>query len=204
MQKINLINKKIGIYFPINNEVGFPLFLYHSKIKLYFPKIHLINKGKMYFNKINSDLYKNTFNKNLINFNSRKIKKNNWEFKDNDELIFENKIIQPKFKINNFIPEIIFVPLVAFNKECFRIGYGGGFYDKYLKNKKILKIGVASEFQRVEFINEKHDVQLDYIFTEKRIYRKVCKGKWEGVQTPSKKRIDEIKRFHNIAEQVSR
>ncbi len=50
--------------------------------------------------------------------------------------------------------------------------------------------------------NKKEEVtqaQFLEIYTEKG-----WQGKWEGVQTPSKKRIDEIKRFHNIAEQVSR
>ena len=122
-----------------------------------------------------NDLY-NKKNKNLINFNSKKIKNDFLQFRKIPELIFENKIIQPKFKKNTLVPEIIIIPLIAFNEKCFRIGYGGGFYDKYLKNKKILKIGVAFEFQKVNFENTKYDIPLDYIFTEKRIYRRPCKN----------------------------
>ena len=67
------------------------------------------------------------------------------------------------------------MPLLAFNENCFRLGYGGGFYDRYLKNKKVIKIGVALEFQKQVFHVEHHDIPLDYIFTEKRIYKKPCK-----------------------------
>ena len=152
---INLHNKKIGIYFPINNEVS-PIELFNLiKCRKYLPKV------------------KN----NSINFceffTERKI--NNFDILNNPKkynLIFENKTFNPKIQKNIIVPEIILIPLVAFNKECFRIGYGGGFYDKYLKNKSILKIGIAFEMQKVNFIPENHDIQLNYIFTEKRIYYK--------------------------------
>ena len=61
--------------------------------------------------------------------------------------------------------------MVAFNKYKFRLGYGGGYYDRYIqkikKIKKTLTIGVAFSFQEVRKlpINE-HDKKLDYIFTE--------------------------------------
>ena len=173
IQKINLINKKIGCYFPINNEINLDIFFNLKKLKLFFPKIE---KNKMYFSEINSGCLVNKKNKNLINFNSKKIKNHFLQFRKIPELIFENKIIQPKFKKNTLVPEIIIIPLIGFNEKCFRVGYGGGFYDKYLKNKKILKIGVAFEFQKVNFENEKYDIPLDYIFTEKRIYRRPCKN----------------------------
>ena len=60
---------------------------------------------------------------------------------------------------------------MAFNKNKFRLGYGGGYYDRYIKKikkiKKILTIGMAFSFQEVSKlpINE-HDKKLDYIFTE--------------------------------------
>ena len=69
-------------------------------------------------------------------------------------------------------PDILLVPLVAFDKHLNRIGYGGGFYDRYInkikKNKKIITIGLAFSFQRVEKIpTNKHDIKLDFIITEK-------------------------------------
>ena len=69
-------------------------------------------------------------------------------------------------------PNILLVPLVAFDKNRNRIGYGGGFYDRYIKkikkNKKIITIGLAYSFQKVKKIpTNKNDVKLDYILTDK-------------------------------------
>ncbi len=69
-------------------------------------------------------------------------------------------------------PDIILVPMVAFDENNNRIGYGGGFYDRYIskikKLKKILTIGLAYSFQRVKKIpTNKYDIKLDYIITEK-------------------------------------
>jgi len=74
-------------------------------------------------------------------------------------------------------PNILLVPLVAFDKNCNRIGYGGGFYDRYIKKikkiKKIITIGLAYSFQRINQIPaNKYDVKLDFIVTNKKI-------KWE-------------------------
>tara|TARA_Y100000591_G_scaffold289041_1_gene273676 strand:+ start:747 stop:1292 length:546 start_codon:yes stop_codon:yes gene_type:complete len=72
------------------------------------------------------------------------------------------------------LPDILLVPMVAFDKELNRLGYGGGFYDRYIqklkKRKKILLIGLAFSFQKVKkiFIN-KYDMKLHYILTEKEL-----------------------------------
>ena len=65
-------------------------------------------------------------------------------------------------------PSILLVPLVAFDKYLNRVGYGGGFYDRYIKktkkNKKIVTIGLAFSFQEVKKIpTDKYDKKLDYI-----------------------------------------
>ncbi len=70
-------------------------------------------------------------------------------------------------------PDILLVPLVAYDKNFNRIGYGGGFYDRYIKkikkNKKIITIGLAYSFQKVKKIPiNKYDIKLDFIVTEKR------------------------------------
>jgi len=69
-------------------------------------------------------------------------------------------------------PDILLVPLVAFDNNLNRIGYGGGFYDRYIKRvrkiKKIFTIGLAYSFQRIKKIPiSSHDIKLDYIITEK-------------------------------------
>ena len=69
-------------------------------------------------------------------------------------------------------PDILLVPLVAYDKNFNRIGYGGGFYDRYIKKiknkKKIITIGLAYSFQKVKKIPiNKYDVKLDFVITEK-------------------------------------
>ena len=70
-------------------------------------------------------------------------------------------------------PNILLVPLVAFDKHLNRVGYGGGFYDRYIKKikkkKKVLTIGLAYSFQKVKKIPiNNYDIKLDYIVTEKK------------------------------------
>ena len=74
------------------------------------------------------------------------------------------------------LPNVILAPLLAFDTAGWRLGYGGGFYDRYLneylkKNKKILTIGVAFSFQKHHKIPSfNNDVKLKYILTEKGIF----------------------------------
>ena len=70
-------------------------------------------------------------------------------------------------------PSILLVPLVAFDKKFNRVGYGGGFYDRYIQkiknNKKVTTIGLAYSFQEVKKIpTNNFDIRLDYIVTEKK------------------------------------
>ena len=67
-------------------------------------------------------------------------------------------------------PDILLVPIVAFDKNFNRIGYGGGFYDRYIKrikkNKKIITIGLAFSFQKVKKIKiNNYDMKLNFIVT---------------------------------------
>lgn len=69
-------------------------------------------------------------------------------------------------------PDIMLIPLAAFDRAGNRIGYGAGYYDRAIaalhqKNKHPVLIGVAFDAQRVDHIaHEPHDVALDYILTE--------------------------------------
>jgi 5-formyltetrahydrofolate cyclo-ligase len=69
--------------------------------------------------------------------------------------------------------DLIIVPLVAFDESCNRIGMGGGYYDRFLKNyPKARKVGLAYELQKVSHVPvEQHDVRLDQIVTEKSVYK---------------------------------
>ena len=62
--------------------------------------------------------------------------------------------------------DVIFVPLVGFDRGRFRLGYGGGWYDRFLGTQpKACKIGLAYDWQRADFTAEAHDVALDLIVT---------------------------------------
>lgn len=67
---------------------------------------------------------------------------------------------------------IIVIPMVAFDEKRSRVGYGKGFYDRYLDTHMFRKtIGVAFEGQKVPFVSENpFDIRPDIIYTEKNIY----------------------------------
>ena len=97
-----------------------------------------------------------------------------WLFKD--PLYVSNfGTLEPKNSKKKIIPDLIMVPLVAFDNQLNRIGYGKGYYDRSLKKfskskNKIVTIGIAYSFQRYKKIPvNKHDFKLDYIFTERGI-----------------------------------
>ena len=74
------------------------------------------------------------------------------------------------------VPDVMLVPLLAFDKNKYRLGYGNGFYDRYLNKylkqfKNILTVGVAFSFQRHHKLPiNQNDVKLNYIITEKGIF----------------------------------
>ncbi len=70
--------------------------------------------------------------------------------------------------------DIVIVPGIVFDKNGNRIGHGYGYYDRFLKTikKETVKIGLAFDFQLIEKIpEEKHDVPMDIIVTDKEIIR---------------------------------
>ena len=143
IKKNNL--KTIGSYYPVNFEVDTLNFLNELENKGYKISLPVINKNKQ------MDFYL-------------------WTFRD--LLKLNNFGIPEPERTKKVIPELILVPLVAFDKKLFRIGYGGGYYDryieKYLIKKNILKVGVAYSFQKINKVPiNKFDKKLDIIITEK-------------------------------------
>jgi len=66
--------------------------------------------------------------------------------------------------------DIVLVPGIAFDKGGYRIGYGKGYYDHFLKDLNVLKIGLCMDFQVIEKIpNEELDVKINRIITEKSV-----------------------------------
>ena len=148
-KKENITKKNIGGYYPINFEID------------------------------DLDMLKE-FEKKNFNISLPKIKKNfdmdfyRWSF---SEPLKINKYGIPEPKSSTVVfPDILLIPLVAFDKRLNRLGYGGGYYDrlieKYSKRKKILKIGLALSVQKIKKVPiNKYDQKLDYIVTNKYIIK---------------------------------
>ena len=71
-------------------------------------------------------------------------------------------------------PDVLIIPLLAFDRKGYRLGYGGGFYDRTLAvlraKKKIIAIGAGYSAQEVENVpHESYDQKLDFVMTEKGI-----------------------------------
>lgn len=66
---------------------------------------------------------------------------------------------------------VIVVPLVAFDDRCHRLGYGKGYYDRFLTSASAPTIGLAYELQHVRSLpSEPHDRPLTCVVTEQRLY----------------------------------
>jgi 5-formyltetrahydrofolate cyclo-ligase len=148
--KKNISKKKIvGGYYPVNFEINILEFLEKLEIKgvqLCLPIVKKDNKMDFY----------SWSTKNLLKLN-------------------KYGIPEPE-QIKKVFPDIILVPLVAFDSRLYRIGYGGGYYDRYiekLSNKKnLLKIGIAHSCQKINRVpTNKYDKKLDIIITEKYVLR---------------------------------
>lgn len=79
-------------------------------------------------------------------------------------------VLEPQGQAYDGDIDISIVPLLAINSRGYRIGYGGGFYDKFLRNKNTQKVGMGYGFQIEEFEEESHDVPLDKYLCERGIY----------------------------------
>ena len=180
-QKVKLRKKYLKIrkekYFDIDKKFFFPfLKLIKKKIKkkliriaLYYPSNFELNILKVLDLKYFSNhlfLLPIIEKNNLIKF---------YPWNEN-EILNVNKfgMLEP-LKTQAEIPDVMIIPLLAFDKYKFRLGYGKGFSDRYLNKhmkqyKDILTVGVAFSFQKHHKLPINHnDVKLDYILTEKGI-----------------------------------
>lgn len=65
------------------------------------------------------------------------------------------------------VPDIVIMPVMGFNDDGYRLGRGGGFYDRTLQEMPyVTTIGVAASFQKIDFTPDFHDWPLQYIVTE--------------------------------------
>ena len=100
------------------------------------------------------------------------------ELKEGEELVKgKYGILEPSDKNKVIIPSVLFIPLLAFDDNGNRLGYGGGYYDKYIEelenNENVsIKIGVGYSFQKInEVPNNSMDKKLNWILTEKYLYK---------------------------------
>ena len=87
-------------------------------------------------------------------------------------------IREPIGEATDKLMDIAVIPLLAVDERGNRLGYGGGYYDKYLrKHDKMVRVGFCYDFQIVKHVpTEATDERLDYIVTEKRILSPKRKG----------------------------
>ena len=173
----NLRKKK---YYDIDKEYFLPLLKLirlkfkkkRIKIALYYPSNFELNVLKVLDLKYFSEktiLLPTVEKNNLMKF---------YPWKKYDVLTVNVFGMLEPTKIKAKIPDVIILPLLAFDKDKFRLGYGKGYYDRYLnKHKKqykkdIMTVGVAFSFQKHNKLPiNKNDVKLDFILTEKGIYK---------------------------------
>ena len=125
--------------------------------------------------KLNQYLIKQNINIALpvIDFENQEM--NFFKYDDNTELV-KNKycILEPKYQEQIIFPKKILIPLLGYSLNGQRLGYGGGYYDKYFAKhgEQVQKIGLGFTFQEVKDLpTEKHDVRLDWILSEKHLYK---------------------------------
>jgi len=138
------------------------------------------------FMSIRSEISTNLLNRAILDMNKKLafplIEKNA------ETLIFKTTSSDKSFKLGKFnipeptnnnkeiIPQLFFVPCLGFDLKGFRIGYGGGFYDKTFEKLKKLNllfytVGFAYDDQKQnELPIEKFDYKLDFVLTEKQLY----------------------------------
>ena len=182
-QKSKLRKKYLKIrkekYYDIDKKFFYPLLkLIRKKIKkkpiriaLYYPSNFELNVLKVLDLKFFSEqmfLLPVVEKNNLMKF---------YQWSKNEVLtVNEFGMLEP-IKTKGKIPDIIIVPMLAFDKNKFRLGYGKGYYDRYLNKyiklyKDIITVGVAFSFQKHNKLPiNKNDVKLDFILTEKGIYK---------------------------------
>ena len=146
---LNVKIKIVGAYYPYNFEIdtiSIIKTLSKKKFKLSLPKISKQNHMDFYEWSFEDPLKINTFG--IPEPSSKKI----------------------------VYPDILLVPLVGYDIGLNRLGYGGGFYDRYIekieKIKKVIKIGLAFSCQKIKNMPlSKYDKKLDFIITEKEILK---------------------------------
>jgi 5-formyltetrahydrofolate cyclo-ligase len=149
LKKEKISKKIIGGYYPVNFEIDDLVLLRKFKKNKFIISLPVIKKN------FQMDFYP-------------------WSFSQPLKI---NKYGIPEPETKNIVyPDILLIPLVAFDKNLNRLGYGGGYYDRLIKKlskkKNIIKIGLALSIQEIDKVPIKiYDQKLDYIVTNKYIVK---------------------------------
>ena len=144
-----LLKKTIGGYFPINYEIDDLDILRKFEKKNYRISLPVINKN---------------FDMDFFDYNFK------------EPLVINKYGIPEPISKKKIYPDVLLIPIVAFDNKLYRLGYGGGYYDRFIKKlskkKKFLKIGLASSSQKINQVpTDKYDQKLDFIVTNKYILK---------------------------------
>ena len=175
-ERRNLIKKNATIEFNID-----AFFKLTEKIKL--NAIDCVGS----FMSIRSEISTNKLNKAILDMDKKlafpTIEKNSETliFKTTNSLksfkLGKFNIPEPKDNNKEIIPQLFFVPCLGFDLKGYRIGYGGGFYDKTFEKLKKLNlsfntVGFAFDDQKQTNIpKENFDYKLNFVLTEKQLYK---------------------------------
>ncbi|WP_415290806.1 5-formyltetrahydrofolate cyclo-ligase [Candidatus Pelagibacter sp. Uisw_136] len=149
LKKEKISNKIIGGYYPVNFEIDDLVLLKNFKKNKFDISLPVIKKN------LQMDFY-------------------SWSFSESLKI---NKYGIPEPEAKNIVyPDVLLIPLVAFDKNLNRLGYGGGYYDRIIKKlskkKNIIKIGLAFSVQEIDKVPiNMYDQKLDYIVTNKHIIK---------------------------------
>ncbi|MDA9042835.1 5-formyltetrahydrofolate cyclo-ligase, partial [Candidatus Pelagibacter sp.] len=149
LKREKITNKIIGGYYPVNFEIDDLSLLREFKGNKFNIALPVIKKN------FQMDFY-------------------SWSF---SEPLKINKYGIPEPESKNIVyPDVLLIPLLAFDKNLNRLGYGGGYYDRLIeklsKRKNIIKIGLAFSVQEIDKVPiNMYDQKLDYIVTNKHIIK---------------------------------
>lgn len=137
----------IGAYNPLRGEV------------IWYKALDDLTHFKICYPEINSSDVMEYFPITAKTLHDSKYReKSNFEFEESKKAI---------------VPDILLVPGLMFDKNGYRLGRGGGYFDRFLKNFKGISIGLCFSKQVVENLPvEPHDISCHYVVTEKNIFQK--------------------------------
>lgn len=142
--------KTVAVYYPINDELDARVVLkalHAARFPIALPTI--VGKGKP-------------------------LEFRNWDMKT---CLIDGPFNTKESSENIVTPEVLLVPLLAFDGQGNRLGYGGGFYDRTIaalraKNPELITIGLAYEGQKIAHVPvDDYDQKMDMIITDQNIYK---------------------------------